>query len=151
MAFEHCTLTSEQHALLQVTAQLVDCRPDGAYSEGLLRGIFPDLTTSGLGPEIDDQDWPPPALASPEFAAQVRRSRKLFHGLQKASRMNSKAHAWSLAQNIGHKSKQPICTGALIVGAAMEGFTISRSRYGTGASNINITTASLAELWERVG
>lgn len=150
MAFEHCTLTPEQLTLLQVTAQLVDSRPDGIYSVELLRSIFPDLTTSGLGAEIDDQDWPPPALDTPEFAAQVRRSRDLFHGLTKLSRMNKRAHAWSIAQNIGHKTNKPICTGAIVVGAAMEGFTISRSRYAAGGSNINITTGAIAELWKRV-
>lgn len=150
MAFEHCILTPEQQTLLHVTAQLVDCRQDGAYSEGLLWSIFPDLTTSGLGPATDDQDWPPPDLNSPEFAAQVRRSRGLFRGLEKSSRMNSKAHAWSIAQNIGYKTGKPICTGALVVGAAMEGFTLSRSRFGTGDSHINIKTAALTEFWRRL-
>lgn len=149
MAFEHCILTPEQRTILQVTAQLVDCRPDGTYSVDFLRSIFPDLTTSGLGAETNDQDWPPPALDTPEFASQVRRSRELFHGLEKLSRMNRRAHAWSIAQGIGYKTKKPICTGALVVGAAMEGFTISRSRYTTGGSNINLSTSAITELWKR--
>lgn|GEM_PF-4890108 len=144
MAFEPIKLAAEQVRILKASAMLAIGDPDHGYSGEQLQALVPNLAVSGIGEDIDRDDWPGLTIDSPEFAGQVERARELFRGCVQTERAPKHGfNAWHHAHAIGALTGKPLCTGAFILGALIEGISVSHPRGVTGNSRLSVTSKSL--------
>ena len=138
--FIPCTLSEDQRDLLQVTIKLIAVA-GVSFSDKMLRGIVPDLTASGLGRQ-DHMDISV-AIDSPEFARQVLAALPFVRALSRTKSMSRRRNVWSIAKELTAVTRSQVCTGALVLALLSEGFTVERSRMGTGGSHANVSAPSV--------